>query len=307
MDAHKKMFETHGLTVTGNDEQIANYSENSHAYDYIKGAIEHLIKYDERYAGKEPTIRYAKIDGKNRLAIVNENKDEISTSGTTPTDVGRFTKLFIYNIKTKSFTDTVAVDDLISMKNDKYIEWSKYMLDAKMDNAINDELKTFLVNKYKEKVEAQKSAEQKQKRLDITKSPLGENTQSLASEKGFYVGDPAIVLRDDILNAGVRSGNVMQTGVYNVGGKRMIITHCENGRHGGHDIYSGTIGAIPLELVDGDKIKMLPLDELDIRTGNNMNIVVKLGKMYVAQSNIDEIDTREADIQDNINIEQMTI
>ena len=288
----KKMFETHGLKVTGTPEQCELYNHDEHAYDYIKGTIEHMVKYAERYAGEDVTVRYARVQGQNRLAIVNQNKEGISTAGKLLTDVGSKTKVFIHDGKNNRFTDEISVDDLEIMKKERYLETAQYMLDAPMTNAINDELKKGLAGMYNQKVKMQMAEESGVK---YKPQPLDNSKQELKSERGFYVGDPALVLKDSILNRGVRLGQEMQTGIYTVDGERMVIAPATNGRHGGHDIYSRTIGVVPLELVDTDKIKALPSDMLDIRDAGSMNLILKQNRMFLAQSSIEEINTRDVD------------
>lgn len=77
----------------------------------------------------------------------------------------------------------------------------------------------------------------------------------------------------------------------------MVIAPATNGCHNGHDIYSGTIGVIPLELVDMEKLKLLPSDSIDIRIGSSLNLMTKQNKLYLAQGEIDEIDTVNTDVQ----------
>ena len=59
--------------------------------------------------------------------------------------------------------------------------------------------------------------------------------------------------------------------------------------------HSRTIGVVPLELVDTDKIKALPSDMLDIRDAGSMNLILKQNRMFLAQSSIEEINTRDVD------------
>lgn len=286
------MFKTHGLSVKGTKEQCELYCHDEHAYDYVKGAIEHMVKYAEKYAQPEPTARYVRYKGTNRLTFVNSNPDGISTAGKTHTEVANHTQVFIYDSKKQSFSDEINVDDLEVMKQDGYLEYASWDLDIPMNNAVNTKLKNTLSQWYNQKVQAQIEEESGVK---YKPQPLDNSKQELKSERGFYVGDPALVLKDSILNRGVRLGQEMQTGIYTVNDQRMIIAPATNGRHGGHDIYSRTIGVVPLELVDTDKIKALPSDMLDIRDAGSMNLILKQNRMFLAQSSIEEINTRDVD------------
>ena len=289
----KTIFETHGLTVTGTDEQIKNYAEDEHAYDYIKGTIGHMVKYVEKYAKDDVTIRYARVKNQKRLAFANRNEKHIDTTTKLPTEVGNKTKIFIHNSKTNTFEDIISIDDLSMMKMQDYMETAAYMLDMPMNDAINKELRESIVKLYNEK----NTKEDEGKKEEYKPKPFSNMAQSITSEHGFYVGDPALVLKDEILNKGVREGRKIQTGLYDVNGQNMAIIPSINGCHGGHDIYSNTIGIVPLELVDKKKIKQLPADSLDIRIGSNINFMMKQNKLYLAQGSIDEIDVTTQDEQ----------
>lgn len=284
------IFRINGLTVKGTQEQYDLYFHDEHAYDYIKAAMNHMIKHAEQYAEKDVTIRNARIGFGKRLIIVNQNEDNTDIRGQTLTKVGLNTKLFVYN-HTNGFSNEITIDELEKVKDENYLPVAFDSIGVPINNGLSDDLKKELITKYNK-------LEQSQKLDDITykPQPLDNSKQSLTSNKGFYVGDPALVLKDDILKRGVKEGAEVQTGIYNINGQKMVITHATNGCHGGHDIYSGTIGVIPLELIDKNKIKSLPADSLDIRTGNSMNVIVKQNKMYLAQADIDEIDTRAVDV-----------
>ena len=288
----KEMFTVHGLHVFGTPEQYELYSQDEHAYDYVKGMIEHLIKHTEQYATKDVDVRYAKVQNGKRLAIVNQNEAGIRTNGRQLTDVGKYAKVFVNEGVGKPFTDRIEVDNLEIMKQDWYFDAATLTLDKPLTNLVSEEFRKELFEVYGKKVKEQIAEESGVK---YKPQPLDNSKQELKSERGFYVGDPALVLKDSILNRGVRLGQEMQTGIYTVNDQRMIIAPATNGRHGGHDIYSRTIGVVPLELVDADKIKALPSDMLDIRDAGSMNLILKQNRMFLAQSSIEEINTRDVD------------
>lgn len=279
----KKMFETHGLSVYGTAEQNKKYNDDKHAYDYIKGTLDHMAEYSKRYASDEITQRYSHTGTGQHLTVVNQKHNGKIQSE----DV----KIFMYQKGT--FTDEISVDELYALHDKDYIEQSEDMLNLPMTNAISDTLKKQLHEMYKEKIERQRESKNCIENLTPIRTVL-DRAEGLTSEKGFYIGDPKLVLKDEILNA-LKKGPNIETGLFHVGEQKMVITHATNGPHNGHDIYSGTLGIIPIEMLDPNKVKLLPHDDLDIRLGKHMNVMMKGGSLYIAQGEIEEIDIRHTD------------
>lgn len=278
---NKMMFKINGLTIKGTEEQIQLYATDAKEFDYVKNSLE-IVKHKVSNTiakTSDKFLNFGKLKRNTYLVAVGDSK---SGKGKEPV-------LMIYDNVKKEFKNEISIDDLELLKNQSAVELLSETMQREQSNMVSEDVQKNAYDIYhKMKFTEQKS--------NYKPMPLDNSKQSLTSERGFYVGDPSLVLKDDILKRGVREGAVVQTGIYNIDGQKMVITHATNGCHGGHDIYSGTIGVIPLELIDTVKVKNLPSDSLDIRTGSNMNIIVKQNKMYLAQGSIDEIDTKTVDV-----------
>lgn len=298
----RKMFKTYGLTVKGTSEQINNYAKDEQAYDYVKATIENLVKYSAKNAEEKATVRFARIGDSKHLVVVNENPNNVSMSDEESKEISKYTKVFVYDTKNLKISNEVNIEDLESMKSENFMDAAKFSLDIRRNNAISEELHKELLAMYSEDVKNQKDLEEQEKKPKLKMLSLDDKPHNLKSDKGFYIGDPTLVLKDEYLDNGIRnekSGRVMP-GMYCVGGvsendpvsnKYMLVTTCANGQTNGYEIYSGSIGVIPLEFVDKDKIKALPTESTDIKINNELNVKVDGNVMYVVEKNSNEVST----------------
>lgn len=284
----KKMFEKHGLVITGTDNQNELYASDEKQFDYVKDSLERI---------------YSSVT--NNVAKTNDKFLSTSRlgSGLFLIAVGDFDrnskrepKLMLYKPSKHEFITETSIEQLEILKNKKFVNDVAMNMSKSRNDIMNEDVMSEAFKIYHNVEDTDN--------IEYRPQPLDNSKQSLKSERGFYIGDPSVVLKDDILNNGVRKGSVMQTGVYHVKDNMMVIAHATNGSHNGYEVYSGTIGVVPLELVDTDKIKKLPSDSFGVKLGNNINLIAKKDKIYLAQDKIEEIDTQIADTVYNDNSDQ---
>ena len=283
----KTMFKMHGLYITGTQEQIDKYATNEKEFDYLKRVMEMLYSEASKASKNKGGLFFstANIKSDVRLVALNDQNEDVT--------------FLVYDIKTNAMTKATNIRNLLSLKNDLVLDAAMFDMSDTRDDLIDTKIFQSAFALYHEQINDDV------KTKDNTYHPqLISNTKyTLTSQSGFYVGDPSLVLPDDILNRGIRNNGKINTGNYHVGNYGMMIMNAKNGCHSGHNVYSGTMAVIPLELIDKNKIKALG-DDVDIRLGQRINLIAKENRLFLAQGEIDEInmmveDTVHQEYRDN--------
>ena len=287
--------------MTGTKEQADKYSADETAYDYIHRVLNKIVEMADdcgqtRESDDGLDIMSTRIGKGIRLLAVVKDAD-------TKEERLKNTKLFIHDMNERAFRDSISIDDLNILKSDVYQQNYEAITRSEFESTSRN----LIVGSMAENIKAQYYA-----KLDHTKEeryePIRQNNiiHTLTASVGFYIGDPAFVLKQDILDRGVCKNNKIQTGLFNVDGVKMFIAPSTNGMHNGHDVYSGTIGIIPIELTDSKKMSFLPADERDIRMSKQINVMQKNQSMFFAAKGapdfeqINVIETDDALIQNNM-------
>lgn len=277
MTQNKRMFETNRLTITGSEKQISQYASDKTEYDYVKSTLEKIVGNAKKNMKEDDTcFRLGRLNNGNHLVIMKQPKKPVV--------------LMTYNAKTEEYSSEINVDDLNVLKKERNREMLMWQTEQEIPNLVSDKSVETAFNKYKETLQSKPKFAP-----DAIKcKSVPQETVSLKSEKGFYVGDPRLALRDDILKNGIQRNGKIVSGLYQVKDKQMLITNATKGDHDGYQIYSGAIGVIPLELVDTKKLNRFKTTEdsmYNIKRGEQLNVISKKGNLFLAQNEIETIDT----------------
>ena len=267
--AVKKMFDTAGLKVAGTPEQFELYSTDSHEFDYIKNSLEKIrtsVANAAKLKGETDYVRFIRVKSSTYLVAASLNGQS---------------NILAYDAKEKKCLTELKVDDLENLRDDNLVEYMIDSLSNYQHNMVSEEQMKNIKKICGETIKSKKE-------------PNG--TISLTSGKGFYIGDPSVVLKTETISGIQNSDGKIEPGIYETyEGRKMMIVNASNGTHAGHDIYSGNIGIVPIELLDVNKVMAVGSENLDIRLGTSIKAINKDTKLYVAQSDIQEINTVEAD------------
>lgn len=111
-----KLFQVHGLRVTGTEKQIEEYIADATQYDYIKNSLELISHKAEPKCKDNAEFIHAfrlntQPDGTSRYLIAMTGKGDKNK----PT-------FMIYSPSDKSFAKEIPIDMLTCLKNENYVE-----------------------------------------------------------------------------------------------------------------------------------------------------------------------------------------
>lgn len=195
-----QIIEINGLKITGTKEQNEKYSSDERAYDYIKNKIDKLVRYAKQNTKEGINVNIARISGGKHFVLVTEDSGKDNEE--------KITQMFVHDSKTKSIMDNINIDELEIIKEEAYnVVAISQIKSIKSNVAIGNRLEE-IERKYYERLNKQKDE------MVYSPIPLDSSMQSLKTKRGFYVGDPSLALKDDILKNGVKTEKVIHTGIY---------------------------------------------------------------------------------------------